>query len=251
VVGTVFNGHVPLPRPGLHFWTAQALDPWPGLEALGTLAVLAGGVVFFRRAPAALATFAAGQLLLLAIAATIGVGFARHHGHALVVSLAAAWLAASADPAFLWGWRTRALTVLLMLQLPAAAYASVQDLRLPFSQSQAAARFIAALGEPDLPIVTDRGFSGSAVSALLPGRPFYYPSTGRFEARGLWNAARPELTPADVTAEARRLARASGRDALLVLNYALPAGVGVVHPLARLEPSIVGNESFWLYRVPR
>jgi len=126
-------------------------------------AVLFGaGAVALRRDRAALVTYLAGSIAILAFVYLKYTGGLRHHGHLFVLLLLAVWMTHAEGPhsrpvlgAALerdipthvqsHGWWNALLVTLLLTQAAAGAYFVVEDIRKPFSVSKELADFVRGL----------------------------------------------------------------------------------------------------------
>ena len=277
VLTTVWRGLVPVPRPVFHFWGTNILDGLDGAQDVLSLLLLGAGAALLSDCPPALALFGSGSLALLAFEYFKYIGVVRHHGHFFLLLVAAFWLAGSGGEgrgrlsALL---RRRALTALLAVHAACGLFASGMDLRWPFSMSAAAARFIADRGLKDMLIVGDQDTKTEALAAYLD-RPLYYPASRRWGTFPVWDAKRTQEVPQEeVVHQALDKGREIKGDVLLVLsyelqpdlrrstklkdektgevldyNYVLRMPMDRLPLLASFTGSIVGEESYYLYRV--
>ncbi len=168
---TPWRAFVPLPRPGISFWNTNLLDPWPGLEALAGLLVLAGGPgpsLAPEGGPGGLRIGGAG---LLAFGYLKLVGELRHQGHWWLLFAAALWLGGGL-PEDRGSWRSRVFLVLLIVHCGVGLYASAMDLRHPFSNGAATAELIRDRGTGPVSAVRPSRAAGGYGGAPL-GRPLY------------------------------------------------------------------------------
>lgn len=220
VLMTPWRAFVPVPRTGISFWNTNVLDPWPGLEAVAGLLVLAAALAVLWRRRVALAVFATGGAGLLAFSYLKLVGELRHQGHWWLLFAAALWLAGGLQEDRR-SWRSRVFLVLLIVHAAAGVYASVMDVRHPFSNGAATAELIRSQGFDRHPLFGHR--EPPAASVALPlGRPLYAPSRDLFTTHPDWGPRQRELTHQEVRCAARELARREGRDVVLVMNWELP-----------------------------
>ncbi len=128
------------PRPGLHFWNSNLLDPGrPSTAGAGVLAALSAAVFLWPR-KGALAAWLVGAAGLAGFGYVKFVGVVRHDGHWWLLFVAALWLGGGQGRGLGGGlpqsggcgWRHHAFRTLLVLHCAVAAYASWMDLRHPF-----------------------------------------------------------------------------------------------------------------------
>lgn len=179
-------------------------------------------------------------------------GSARHHGLVFVAFVAAVWTA-RAQGRVAAPWLFAAL-------LAVNAFGGVVTLgaeSTPFSQSRTTARWIAQNDLAATPLIGSRDAQVSSVAGYLR-RPVYYLECECDGTFIVWNGARVSpLSPEQFRERlARAVARAAGREALLILNRPLePADVDAAAPFAAAPlTSFVGsvtNENYWLYRLTK
>lgn len=239
-----WRAFVPLPRPGLHFWNTNLLDPWPFVQGAAGLAMLGLAAALLWRSKVALTTFFLGAAGLLAFGYVKYIGVLRHHGHWWLLFAAALWLGGGLGRRT---WRVRTLLVLLIAHVAAGVYASVMDLRHPFSNGAAAAELIRNQGLDRYPLLGHREPPAATV-ALALGKPLYSPSRRVFATHPDWGPEQREMTPEEVRCAARDLARREGGDIVLVLTWEAP-------PWKELDAAgstlgaIVATEDHRLYRL--
>ncbi len=246
VLMTAWRAFVPLPRPELHFWNTNLLDPWPVLQAGAGLLILALAVAFLWRQKVALTTFGLGAAGLLAFGYVKLVGALRHQGHWWLLFVAALWLSGGFQ-GDRRSWRARTLLVLLLIHCGAGAFASWMDLRYPFSNGAATAELIRREGLERFPLFGYREPTTSPV-ALALGRPLYAPSRGIFTTHPDWGPGQRELSEQEVRCAARSLARREAEDVVLVMNRELAPWEELSAAGSRLG-AIVATEDYHLYRL--
>jgi len=247
VLAMPWRGFVPLPRPGLHFWNTNLLDPWLGMAAPAGLLTLALAVVFLWRWRVALVIFCLGGAGLLAFGYVKLIGELRHLGHWWLLFVAALWLSGGARDLRddRRSWRARAFLILLVLQCGAGLYASWMDLRHPFSNGTAAAELIRAEGLDRHPLLGYREPPAATV-ALALGRPLYSPSRRVFTTHPDWGPEQRELGAQEVRCAARDLAQKEGEDVVLVVNRELPPWPEL-DAAGATRGAIVATEDYHLY----
>jgi hypothetical protein len=241
---------VPVPKPMRSFWSSNLLDTWPWAQRAAGAALIVGALVFLRRSRPALATFAVGAAGLLAFTYVKFSGALRHQGHLWVLFFAALWLAGGLGP--LGGrrrWRSAVLLVLLLVHAAAGAFASLVDLRYPFSNGPAMAAQMRALPLDELVLFGYREPPVSSV-ALPLGRPFYAPSRGVFATHPEWRPGEHDLAERTVRCSARALAVRAGRD-VLVLTSRRPFTWPELVAVASTQGAILNSEDYYAYRLPR
>ena len=154
--------------------------------------------------------------------------------------------------------RERAFSILLTLILACHFIGGVtavfMENRHIFSCGKQTAEYIKARGMREMPMVGDTDFAVSTVVGYLEKKAIYYPRGSRFGSFIRWDAARTaEVPTADVLEAARKLSMETSRAALLILNRAVNARLQEQYRLidvARFTGSIVGDEEFFIYRMP-
>lgn len=243
-----WRAFVLLPRPGLHFWNTNLLDPWPALQAMTGLLALVGAVVFVWPRKAALATLLIGAAGLGAFGYVKFIGALRHDGHWWLLFIAALWLGGGIpSPNGRRSWRAPTFGALLTLHCAVGAYASWMDLRYPFSNAARTAQLIRDRGLDREPLLGYREPPAAPV-ALALGRPLFAPSRGVFASYPDWGPEQRDLSPEELRCAARGLAERQGRDVVLVMNQELPPWAEVEAAGAVLG-AIQSTEDYRLYRL--
>ena len=154
--------------------------------------------------------------------------------------------------------RERAFSILLTLILACHFIGGVtavfMENRHIFSCGKQTAEYIKVQGMREMPMVGDTDFAVSTVVGYLEKEAIYYPRGSRFGSFIRWDAARTaEVPTADVLEAARTLSMETSRAVLLILNRAVNARLQEQYRLidvARFTGSIVGDEEFFIYRMP-
>jgi hypothetical protein len=261
-LAAVWKSYVPVPGLDYHFWGSNIISNlW--LQALLSIVLLAIGLLFFWRQLLPLFLYAVGTLGILAFTYVKYPGSLRHHGHLYLLFIAALWLSATNREeknsstfiqtlaGFCRAHRDQAITVLLAAHLLAGVWAASLDLLYPFSESRETAAFIQQNRLDRLPILGHADDAASSVAGFLDCR-IYYPASRVMGSFVVWNRERKtELKPEELVKQAKKLSRQSGQDTLLLLNYELPPGELPVVPLNKFNRSLVPEENYFLYLVPR
>lgn len=240
---------VPLPLPRVQFWNSNLLDPWPALQALGGVAVLALAIALLWPRRIALLTFCVGGAGLLAFSYIKFLGTMRHHGTWWLLAVAALWLAGGLPRHDRGSWRRWTIMALLVVHCLAAAFASVVDLRHPFSNAAATAELLRRTHLDRLPLLGWREPPAAPV-ALALGAPLYAPSRGVYTTHPDWGPLQHEMTPEQVRCVARELASRESSDVILVVNRQLPPWPENV-AVGSHRGAIAATEDYHLYRLRR
>jgi hypothetical protein len=243
-----WRAFVPVPRFQVQFWNTNILDPWPALQSVAGVAILAAAFALLRRNRVALTTFALGATGLLVFAYTKYVGEMRHGGHFWILFVAALWLGGGLAPrAIRRDWRAQLLLAILVVQCLAAVFASWIDLAHPFTTAPATAALLKKERLDQLPMLGHR--EPPAASVALPlGKPLYAPSRGVYAKYPDYGPKQREMGDPELRCIARALARTEASDIALVINRELP-------PWAELDPAgacvgaIQRSEDYHLYRM--
>jgi len=163
-----------------------------------SLLILGLGCLVTLRRRAALALYLAGTLGLIAFFTLALLGYARHHGHFVIVWIMAVWLS-RAGPATRWpaalqrlADRTRKLAprlfvVSLVPMLIASAEFIGGDALLQFSDARRVAGMLHARGLDTLPLLGVSRSDAQSVAALLD-RPMIDPIDRRSETFLVWGS---------------------------------------------------------------
>jgi hypothetical protein len=263
-LSTVFYAYVPIPdiaNPNL--WNSNVLsvlsEPaqiWTGI-GLSLLLLLISGLCL-RRTPAALSLFVLGTTPILIVFFFFWYGFLRHHGQIYLFFVACCWLAQrmrGGDPPKLM---RIFLSVLFVLHAGAGVCLYATDLSRPFSNSKAAAEFLKADEFKDAIWLGSVDFAAQPITAYVD-RKIYFAESSRFGTFVYWGEERELfLKPAEMGRRAVNLARQSGKDVLLILNYEpfnIPDRVIQIEPSVRVtriksfQEAIVPSENYFLFRL--
>jgi len=272
----VAHGFLPLQDPlTIHSWNSTFLSLLPAsLEpAVGALlgaGFLALGTWSLRRRPAVLAVFLLGTGSMLVATLFFWHGYTRHHGQFFLWLMCCIWLARvlpgtedrgrSQPRGRSWSPPLSALlTALLLLQALACAWAVVQDVRRPFSQSRAAGLLLRGAEFEDTILVGSVDYAVQPIAAYVD-RPIWYPESGRFGTFMDWSARRRLVPVENALQDALDLFEREGRDVVLVLNHTPRLALGQRLALgpdgellyfAALTGAIVPDENYHLYRLGR
>ena len=290
VIKLISRAYLPIPKPTLHFWNSHQLETYPLFQTLQIplcfLLIFCGVVLTYKR-PTALLIYLTSTLGLLAFFYVKYYGSIRHHGFLFLTFVMVAWiyrecpeigrrarletaptvkkrafsillttLRRSRLPDL--DHRERAFSILLTLILACHFIGGVtavfMENRHIFSCGKQTSEYIKARGMREMPMVGDTDFAVSTVVGYLEKEAIYYPRGSRFGSFIRWDAARTaEVPTADVLEAARTLSMETSRAVLLILNRAVNARLQEQYRLidvARFTGSIVGDEEFFIYRMP-
>jgi hypothetical protein len=258
--------YLPIPDLTSLYWGSHILGAADRL-GLGVRFALAVGIVgasslLFLRTPPVLLFFLAGTGGILLFNHLVFSGFLRHHGHLFVLFLACLWLAREVGPEWHppWSlahwtgarapWASAFLTVLLLIQVAAAAILYVADIRRPFSVSAAVASFVSEQQLDHLPIAVAPAHTGIPIAGALD-RPIHYlavGASGTFVPWGRYVRGRDRIVSMGLL---RPFLDAHDFDALVILGATMDDWDEdlEVEELARFSPGLIRNETFVVYRV--
>lgn len=194
--------HFPWPRPEGFFWIPPWDTPFPSFDSL-TMLVLAGalvaaGVMLFRRSATALIFYVAGTVGVGAFLYLKYLGFMRHTGFLFLVFLFAWWIAGAdrvkpVAKSWVRWWAGAAgavlFTVMLGAQAITGANAVARDVKQPFSCGKLAAAYLVEAGLAKEFIAIGPDWAGAPVAGYL-GRTVYYPYSQRHGSFVIWNRER-------------------------------------------------------------
>jgi hypothetical protein len=243
-----WRGLLPVLRLQVEAWNSDVLSDHAGWRALGgVLALSIAGLILGSR-KLALALFAIGVGGVLAFTYFKFIGSMRHHGHVWLLLVAVIWMVGGiGSGAARRRWREWVFVGLLAIHVLAAAVASYQDLRHPFSNGARAAQLIRAKGFDRLPLLGYREPPASPI-ALALRQPLYAPSRSRYATHTDWGPLQRDVSMEELRCAARALAAREGRDIVLVMTTRLPDWPELRFQGA-VEGAIVPNENYFLYRL--
>jgi hypothetical protein len=247
-------------------------DASRAIMAVVSLGLGAAALAHLRRRAHAMLFYVATSLAFLLFSYAMFQGAMRHQGHLFIALVAAFWLAASPPAAGARSGETamragtaqaragvagkhvgapRWFAALLVIQVIAGILAWQADLRRPFSEARAAARFIRKERLDALPMFGDRAPPASSLQPYLEA-PIVYLADGKRGGYIEYGEAMAEKLPdpprmwANLLRET--LGEPSGR-ALLILNYPIesPPRRYSTREVARFTGSLVGDEDYFLY----
>ena len=260
-VADVVTGYLPVRIPQSVMNTGMTDDRARSVKFILAfpLLVLAGWILISR--PTAFIFFVAGTIGQLLFKAGVHAGGFRHHGHFLILFIAAYWLwfyspgwtrtttPTIAGESFTDRIRSSLFTLLLLANAVIGVTASALDVVKPFSASRETAAFIERTYGGDVLIVADKDFLTSSVVGYL-GRPVFYACRDDFGSYIIWNKKRrPYATSEELVAGARSLRIQNGGDAkiLFLLCYKLPDNIAGAKLVGRFDRSIRAEERYWVY----
>lgn len=264
-LAAIWNGWVPLPQPGNYsFWNTNivTLASWNGtilLRALLGLTLVGTAAWLLRRQGPALVFLLLGTATIYLFTALRWPGYLRHHGHFFLLFVGAAWLAVAEGRAPLGRGVLRLLLGLALAHVVAGGFALAMDLKYPFSDSRATARFIRAGRLNGLPIVGTRDCIVSPLATYLD-RDLYYPEYGGWGSAWMARYRERYYDPIFALNAARTMAEERRDTVLLILSKPMPPGqAGAdIRPLANFNSSLLCYDSgfsrlepehFYLYEI--
>lgn len=231
-LSTIYRGAVPLPDvTQVQSWNTNLLDIVPGswgayLGAVLTLLLLTVGARALRRKPALSIVFLVGAATMLSITFFVWYGSVRHHGQVFLWFLVCCWLWYGLDTGNVDDESARAgrgrtgvvLTVLLVVQILAGAYAFVADLMLPFSNAKAVGLHLRRGDFEDVTLVGSIDYAVQPIAAFVD-RQFYYPESGDSRTFLDWGPSRKIVSPDAVLRDSLELLKTDRRDVVIVFSY--------------------------------
>lgn len=216
--------------------------------------------LFFIHKPVVLFAYVCGEIGLLCFKQVVYLGAVWHDGFAFILFLACLWLASAfpekrfpingVERASSWfaPFQSGVLYFLLAVQAGAGVAVSVAALKIPFSQSRAAAEFIRANKMDRWTIIGDRDFSVSPIAGYLD-REIYYVAGNRFGSFIIWDKKRIGDASGSVMPFAVKTATELHQKVLVILSYpAATVGQGVTE-IAFFDGAIEQRENYYLYVV--
>ena len=279
-VNIIPKSFFPIPEITLRFWNTFLLDQIPGATGVMfglAILILLFAVIFLCRKPAALLIYLIGTLGIVAFFASY-FGFIRHWGYLFLLFLAAIWISRYCNDApalklrghgLFWKRVNQlslgagrslncALILILTVQLIGGVAAASLDVKYPFSEGKAVARFIKESELDDMIIAPEvRSDVSLEILGYLERSQFYYPRPRRFGSFVAWDqryASTAYLPTEDVLQEIRRFCNEKSEDILIISGYVYPEDVRARHDLTKLKvfrPSVIREsvQNFVLYRM--
>jgi hypothetical protein len=261
-IANLWRAYFPMPGLTLRFWNSNIIDD--GFAAALSWIPLGFSIALFYRRPLILFLYLF-NLTEILLFHSLWTGLMRHIGHIFILFIACLWLSDEIPPSgaeqpsrypilrFFDRYRTQFVTVVLIVQVIAGAYAYTMDLFHPFSEAKAVAQ---SLRRQHL----DRSFIAGGLDVFTQSvsgyldQPIFYPERDRPGTYISSDNSSQRLSPQQYL---ERVARQPGIEkAVLVLNFPLqeplPSFPGwTLQELARFDRGIVKVENFYLYQFQR
>lgn len=217
------------------------------------------------RRPVALVVYVAGIAGLLAFAYGVHFGYLRHHGHIVLITVAAWWLALENGPRLRWlpdradsavlrsGRYT--LTGLLAVQALAGGVMLAADVRHPFTMAARAAAALRAEGADTMLVAGTPTRNVTSIAGYLD-RPVHFLGNGTEGTYAVWGEVGPDLPRDSIIGRAARLLGPDRPALLLVTPWPLtrdrtPDGRIVAEERAFFLGQLLRDGSYHVYRVRR
>lgn len=230
------------------------------LRAMASIGLILWMTYQLRNRPSILWIYLVGTFGLLLFFYVKMLPELNHRGHLFILLLVAVWLerlTRGGDRRPAGAVTDGVVTVVLLASLISGIGPYLDDVRRPFSEGEAAARYVREHALDDLPIVAEPGYAVSTVVGYLGVDSVYYSDSRRWGSFIVWNRGNlPKPSDAEILEDARRLsatADRAGRGALIISNRELdPAVVSVnaAEKLAWFSAALRWDENFSVYRVP-
>jgi hypothetical protein len=264
--GSVWKSYVPLPGDIPHFWNTNLLDGLPPInvgtqtlesrdvQVLLSLSLIAISAFVLMRTPTVMLAYIVTTLALLFFLHTKVNHGVRHTGHLFLLLIACLWLSHQTS-VLSSSFSNRKLAsiytaILFTIQPVAGALCASTDLVYPFSAGKAAAEYIRERQLIGTMMVGSNYAIVSTVAGYL-NYPIYYVENGQTGIYTLWGKKRSGFPPAEVIDKATRLHHAANRDVLLILSYDPGASAAGLLKLASFEHSVLREERYWLFLLPK
>lgn len=267
LLSNVRNAYLAVPGPRPFFWHMNMFQGHSWIEAIAATfslgCVVASGILL-RKKVIPLFIFAASNFVILLFFYVKYLGSPRHHGQLFIIFIATLWIASfykepsfkgSASPGT--GTRERhlsfLLTIILAIHAIGGVKAQIHEHSVVFSAARETADYLKSkrlesaplVGYPDVAVAPLLGYLGNQVA--------FFPQGHRFGSFVRWDTARlNEVSIRDVICSAQRLANRKKADAVLALNYELPAEVSdetSIRALQVFKGMQLLNEDYYLYLV--
>jgi hypothetical protein len=259
---------IPIPDAGLDAWWNSNVVT--GRSAFVDSALALAGVALvawiLRRAPVIFAAWLAATVAILFVAYQGGFASMRHGGYAIVLLVAALWIARASDETIFDDGRRRvALLVFFAIGVIGAGTAWLEELATPFSAVEQTAGWLRDSGLDRVPIAGADDFAVASLASLLDLDRIYYPQRGEWGTFVSWDPKRRrDTTLGDATADVASRVAASGEPMLFVLTRpptrSGPQGTVVIREamigpgvrarlLAAFTDSVVEDERMFVYEV--
>ncbi len=258
-IANLWRAYFPMPGLTLRFWNSNIIDD--GFAAALSWIPLGFSIALFYRRPLILFLYLF-NLTEILLFHSLWTGLMRHLGHIFILFIACLWLSDEIPPSgsdrpsrypvlrFFDRHCTQFVTVVLVVQVVAGAYAYTMDLFHPFSEAKPVAQYLRRQQLDRSLIAGGIDVFTQSVSGHLD-QPIFYPERDRMGTYISSDNSSQRLPPQQYL---ERVARQPGVEkAVFVLNFPLqeplPALPGWnLQELARFDRGIVKVENFYLYQ---
>lgn len=256
-VDTIWQALVPIPRRVVHSWGTNIVHS-PSAMLWLSLALLVTGGIALKASKEIAATAAVGTVSLFGFYYFGYSGYLRHFGFLFLLFVICLWLLIAKQERTGTArtrreWRTMLLTILLLEQCVGAAIAVNRDWKRPFSLAKATATYLNSAPVKYLPIVVYGDYEVAPVLAYADKQGYFLQSQ-RQGSFVIWNNARTQpISPDEIVSDTLAYSQLHKERVMLISNAPVTRAKNNPHfkmILSRLrEKPIVGDESYYLYRV--
>jgi len=256
VGSNIFRSYFPFPRLIPQFWDTNFTDTVSNSiipQACLAVLILAVCTVIFYKNKKVLLFFYAGTLGILVFTYTKYIGYMRHHGHFYILFILCCWLYFSNEKKLkrtdsIRGLPDYFITFVLVIQISSTCIAAFYDIKFPFSNAEAAEKFIRDNAYDKMIIAGDADAPVSSIACLM-NKNFYYCNGQRWGTGLVWDTGRKEIPDTTFFTETIKLADYFKSDFLLVLSYRPAYKPASWYFLKNFEGAMVGDENYFIYLV--
>ena len=268
VIKLISHAFLPIPEFTLNFWNKHQLETYAFYKSiqipLCCLLILCSSLFLIKR-PTALLIYLTAIFGLLVFFYIKYYGSMRHHGFLFITLLMAGWIHKDCPEI---NFRSKFFnelpqrlfspffTFILICQSIGGITAIGLEHRHVFSYGKQVAEYIQKNEMQDMQMVGEIDYAASTIVGYLQKDQIYYVHGSRYGSFVRWNNARmpdDDIPDIQVITEANTLRTQTSQDILIIMNRALDPELIAQHNLNHLTEfigSIVGDEGFYLYRMP-
>jgi hypothetical protein len=258
VGSNLFRAYIPIPQLIPQFWETNVFDSINNYiipECLLSLMILIICSIIFYKYWNILFLFYAGTFSILIFTYTKYIGYTRHHGHFFVLFILCYWLyfdkkKKNSSTRIPGNNRLPDLFLKLILTFQIAAFliAGWYDIKYPFSNAEAASKFIKDYSYDKMIIAGDIDAPVSTIACLM-NKNFYYLNGRRWGTALLWDTIRKEIFDTTNFHLTINLADYFKSDFLLILSYNPGNSPPNFYLLKSFDKAIVNDENYFVYLV--
>jgi len=262
---SIYRSYIPIPETRIDFWNTNIISNIP-IQLVLSLLLWGLSIISLLKKSVPLFLYIFGTIVLtFSFWKLYPVYYLRIEGYLFILLIVCFWISNydvkrsfSLIPSASKGKITKKiqnvfLTTILFIHFLVGIGASVMDWIYPFSASEKVAKFIKNKKMDKYLIAGDWDFAASTVSFYI-NKDIYYPRSDKLGSYIIWDKRRldkRQKTDIDIYRELKGLVIKKRKDLLLVMNYELDEKKIPIKKISEFTKSIVKDEKYYLYIMPK